>query len=57
MLDQAQGVRRHSFEGVGEIKLRRDSSFVNTVEIDPGEARAEQSLGTGDILKEENRRP
>jgi hypothetical protein len=50
-------VHRHSSEGVGEIKLRRDSSFVNTVETDPGEARAEQSLGAGEILKEENRLP
>jgi malonyl CoA-acyl carrier protein transacylase len=38
-------------------KLRRDSSFVDTVGTDPGEAQAGRSCGAEEILKGENQRP
>jgi hypothetical protein len=41
-------------EGVRGIKLRRDSSIVNTVGTDPGEIRTEKSSGAEEISKAEN---
>jgi hypothetical protein len=37
-----------------KIKLRRDSSVVKTLGIDPGGARIERSFGAGDLQEEES---
>jgi hypothetical protein len=47
--------RVQSLRGSHNLQLRRDSSVVNTVGTDPGEARTRWSFGAGEIPKEEDR--
>jgi hypothetical protein len=48
---RAQEVCAKVSEGVRVDKLRRDSSFLNTVGTDPGEVRTERSFGAGEISR------
>jgi hypothetical protein len=47
-------MRQPSVEGVGGLKLRRDSSVVNTVGTDPDEVRTEKIFEAEGVFKAGN---